>query len=1342
MRNLKIVLVFLFMLAVAVAPAWAQTIATANVAGTVTDPSGAVVPGADVTVVDSATNQSRTTQTNKAGHYQFVGLRVGVYTLTVKAKGFRQFEITNANLEVGKDYTFDASLEVGAATQIVEVRATVSAELQTMNSTMGSSLAGETILNLPALNRDVTGLLSYVPTSQPNFSGAESNETAGGIAGQTSDQNTYILDGGVNTDDLAGNNGYPLTVAGIQSGQVTGAMPTPIESIEEFKVNTNNTTADFNTSSGGQILMTTKRGTNSFHGSAYDYLQNSALNSNDFFNNLEAAVVGPKPVSRSNRFGGSVGGPMLPSMLGGKTYFYYNYEGYRYPRAGPIERPVPTNTLRHGILQFPDNASPTPNIVQYNLATSTQCGPTGGEACDPRGLGLNPVVSAMWNQYEPTNYDCSVAGTPVDGLNTCYFIGNISYPLSDNFMVGRIDHDFGSKWRFFTTYRWYHENNANTNQVDIGGLLPGDKLGVPASASRNILQPRYFVAGLTTTISPTLTNDFHFNYLRNFWQWVRAGAYPECESGSGACSGVDAGLEVGGEEATDVGTGLLPMNMDTQDARPRLWDGHDWDYRDTLSWLRGTHFFQFGGEFMHQWLHFDRYDNVVGGLTQPGYEVYDNGVNFTPAVQPIPCTSALTTNCLPASSIGAWNALYSDVAGIVDTTSVVATRSGSNLTLNSLGTPLHSYDLVQNYNLYFSDTWKIKPNLTLSYGLSWSLQMPPYETNREMSMLTDPTGNTSLNVSSYFAQVQAAANNGQAFNPLNTWAPIATVNAGEKYPYPPFYGGFGPRVSIAWSPGGNNRFFGHKTTVIRGGYARVYDRDLPINFIAGTTLGVGFLQSAGCEDPSSPTSHLAACPGSGGTTPATAFRIGTDGNNPPLLSLLTSTLPVPTQPGVNAPYAIVADGIQSNFRPGVSDQIDFSIQRQFGHDTIVELGYLGVWAKHLYQGVDLNDVPWMMKSGGQTFAQAYDNVSKALAAGQTPAAQPFFETSLAASGYCATFANCTAAVAANEAGNIGIAAVTNIWADLDSPSPVTGQPYLSFGNSFYGDTQCYYCYTDGSFGYSNYQALIMSVQKRAGHGLTLNGNATYGHALGTLSLAQTYTFANLSDPWMTRMEYGPQVFDRKFTMNVLGTYQLPFGPGHRYGNSNGVVKRLVGGWAISPIYSYGSGTPNGVYSDACYEYCDQAYGEGYDSAGDAAIPMLNTANLSNKAQRGITSNGVVGWHGDGFTNINLFGSNAAQVFNSFRQPLVGVDFRADAGGNTRGQARWNVDLGFTKDTNITERVHTQLYVQMFNALNHTKFLDPFNSLTDPADFGVIEGQYGVLNYNYTRIIQLGLRVSF
>jgi hypothetical protein len=656
------------------------------------------------------------------------------------------------------------------------------------------------------------------------------------------------------------------------------------------------------------------------------------------------------------------------------------------------------------------------------------------------------------------------------------------------------------------------------------------------------------------------------------------------------------------------------------------------------------------------------------------------------------------------------------------------TRSGNSLTANSLGTPLHSYDIVQEYSLFFSDSWKIKPNLTLTYGLNWNLQMPPYDTNKEMSIMTDAEGGL-FNTPSFINSVAAAAANGQTYNPTLAWQPIGVTNNGEKYPYPPFYGGFGPRVSIAWSPGGDNRIFGHKSTVIRGGYARVYDRDLPINFISQTVLGVGFLQSVACPDPTS----AGACPAT--SDPTSAFRIGVDGKNPPLLSLVTPTLPVPTEPGVNVPYSQVAEGMDPQYKPGVSDQIDFSIQRQFAHNMIVEVGYLGVYSRNLNQGIDLDDVPYMMKSGGQTFAQAYDNVYNAVAAGTTPAAQPFFESSLGASGYCGGFANCTAAVAANEAGNIGINDVWSLWHDLNNN--------FSFGKTLYhANGECLYCYISVSNGYGNYNALVMSLTKRTANGLTINVNGTYAKALGISGLPQTYTDASQTNLWDYHTDYAPQYFDRKFTMNVLGTYQLPFGPGHRYGNNNSVVKRLVGGWAVSPIYTYGTGLPMGVFSDEYY-IGDSAFGENpYSSNGDSAIPMVSTKALSNKAHLGVTSNGVVGVNGDGFTNANIFGTNAATVYNEFRQPLVGIDNSSNPTGQLRGQPRWNVDLGITKDTMITERIHTQLYVQAFNVFNKTQFSDPFNSLADPADFGALEGQFNVLNNNFTRIIQLGLRVSF
>jgi hypothetical protein len=1287
MRNSRIVLVVFFTLAVVVlAPALAlgqATIGVGTITGQVTDQTGGVIIGAQVTATDTATGISQEQPTNQAGRFVFTNVKPSTYDVTVTMKGFRKLSVVGQVVVVGGQVNLNLTLEVGAATQTVEVRAAPGAQLQTLNATMGQTVnAG--IVGFPSIGRDITAVLNFVPTAAPSFGGAESDYTAGGVAGRTSDQNTYTLDGGIDTDDLAGNSGYVNNF----SGTGRGAMPTPMESIQEFTVNTNNTTADFGTSSGAQMLLTTKRGTNSFHGSAYDFHQNSALNSNSWDNNFHGD---PKPVNHSNRFGFSAGGPMLPRVLGGKTYFYYNYEGNRYPRAGPIERLVPSDLLRQGILQFPGGLS-------YNLGS------------------VNPVVGGIWSKYEPEPNDNKFG----DRLNTLGYRANLSYPLKDGFMVGRVDHDFGSKWRWFTSYRWYRENNPNTSQIDIGGLLPGDTKGVPAAASRNVLQPRYFVTGLTGSLTPAVTNEFHFNYVRNNWQWIRAGAYPQDPN-------IPAAVEIGGQKYT---VALMPMNADTQNSRPRLWTGHDWNYRDTLSWLKGNHFFQFGGELYHQWLHFDRYDNVIGGLTQPGYEVSSVGIDMG-SVIPSDLPSAYTTS---------FESLYAMVNGFVSRASVVATRTGKDLKLNPIGTPMRSYDIVDSYHLYFNDSWHIRPNLTVSYGLNWGVQQPPYEVNGNQMLMVD-ANNKPISVADYLNSFKAAALNGDAYAPTLEWTTIGSAAGNRKYPYDTFYSGFGPRVSVAWSPTFNSGWlasvFGHKSTVVRGGYTRVYDRQFPIDFISSTVLAPGFLQSVACENPD----RSQVC--GNGTTPATAFRIGVDGNSLPLTP--SQTLPLPVEPGINTDYAVLAESMDAKYRPAVSDQLDFSIQRELKGNMVLEVGWLGVWSNHVESGTDLGSVPYMMKLGGQSFAEAYRNLYSALSSGQAVTPQPFFETALAGTSYCGGYASCSAAVAANEGSNILTQMVTTLWSDLDSS--------WNFGSVLPSTTQCYYCFPTTDFGYGNYQALIVSLQKRPSHGLTLNGNFTYSHALGTYNMSQTYTLQNFSDVWNPRVDYGPQYYDRKFVANILGSYELPFGKGRRWGGSNPFLSRLLGGWAVSPVFSFGSGLPLILYNqDPDFNDCGctQDFGQAWEGLNTAAVPLINTAQLSNSIHKGVIASSSVGANGNpenGGPGLNLF-ADPAQVYSGFRPPMLGLDERSRGTGQLRGLPRWNLDLGITKDTRITERVGLQFFAQAFNLFNNPQFSNPYLALQDPGDFGVpynpLTGvyQYNVLNDNYTRVIQLGLRLRF
>jgi hypothetical protein len=1285
--------------------ALAQVNGAGTVTGRVTDTSGAVVPDALVTLTDTGTNISQSTTTNTAGLYVFQNVKPGNYNVDISKAGFRKTAVPNQTVTVGQVLTINVALEVGAVTETVQVTATAEAELQTLNSTMGQALTGNAILQLPTIGRDVSSLLFFQPTSAPTFNGAEGDVTSGNIAGNFADQNTYLLDGGSNTSDLDGDNAVYL------GGNGKGVMPTPVESVEEFRVNTNNMTADFSSSNGGVVMVTTKRGTNQFHGSAYDFFQGDWLNSNDWYNNFHGI---DKPKSHYNRFGGSLGGPMLPDKLGGKTYFFVNYEGERYPRTGPFERLVPSDLLRQGIIQERDA---TGAVVQYNLKNAI-C--AAGQPCDPRGIGLNPLVNQMWSQYMPEPNDFSAG----DRLNTFGFLGQLAFPLSSNFGVVRVDHDFGSKWHWYSSYRYFGQINPTTNQVDIGGLLAGDKKGVPAVASNFPLEPRYFVTGLTTNISPSVTNEFHFSYTRNFWQYLRAGALPQL-------SGVPGAVEIGGESTN----ALIPMNIDTQNARQRLWNGHDFDYRDSLSWLKGTHLLQFGGEFFHQWFHFDRYDNVIGGLTQLKYIISSSGINFTPEFQPTRCSDTVTTNCLPSSEIGSWNGLYADVAGLLSQSNIVATRTGANLNLNPLGQPVRSFSIVDSYSLYFNDAWKIKPSLTLNYGLNWSVQMPPYELNGAQDVLVD-SNNNPITTAAYMANRLTAANNGEVYNPTLGFSPVGAAGKGLKYPYAPFWGEFGPRVSIAWNPDGGNgwlgKLLGNKATVIRGGYGRFYTKNLGIDLVSTPVLGDGFLNPVACTNPS----MGGACLGPSGVTPATAYRLGVDGNVAPLPPI-PQTLRSPVEPGVNASYEPLAFVLDNAFRPGSSDSIDFSIQRQLGGNMILEVGYVGVWAHNLYQGLDLNSTPWMTKVNGQTFAQAYDNLYFALAGNKPITPQPFFESALKGSAYCGGFANCTSAVAAQEAGNITTQSVTNLWQDLDSS--------FNFGPGLLSTTQCFYCYTEAAMGYSNYQSLVVSLQKKMSNGLTLNSNFTYGHSLGTIGFNQSYIFESVNDPWNLRTDYGPQLWDRKFTFNLLASYQLPFGQGQKWANTNPVAKRVLGGWQLSPILTIASGLPLPIWDGSFQEM-----GNGYAGYGCTAVP-ISSMSYSNSPHFGITSNGEIGVNGDvanGGTGVNLF-ANPAAVYNNFRPFLVGIDGSCGGGGILRGQSRWNLDLGLTKDTRITERFGFQFFAQAFNVMNHMMWADPGVNLQDPNNFGVLSGQYNALTLggagasaNFTRLIQLGLRFYF
>ena len=1317
----------------------AQSSDTGTVTGAVTDQSGAVVPGATVRLADTSTHEVLQTVTNDTGHFVFAGVKPGVYDITVTKANFVTYKVAAQAIKVGLPVTLDVMLKVGAATQTVEVTAS-GVELQTMNATVGNTVSGDLLKDLPSIGRDASTFVTLQPAVSPD----------GSVAGAVVDQSSFMLDGGQNTNDMDGSmQVYTPSFAGDPTGGIvsnqiggspTGVMPTPLDSVEEFKVNTANQTADFNSSAGAQVQVVTKRGTDSWHGSGYEYYFNNGFNGNSWDNNAVPPDEGgpiKQPIYHYNRFGASGGGPIInKEFLGGKTYFFANYEGFRWNNSTTFHMAVPSDNMRNGILTF--------NGIDYNLNTGTNCGPAGNAQCDPRDLGINPLVKQMWDTYEPAGNDPGCAGGLVgarcDGVNEIGYTANLALPYSSNFGVARLDHDFGSNWHFTTSYRYYKLVRATNSQVDIGGFFSGDTLGTPASVSVRPQQPWYYVAGLTTNINNHTTNDFHFSYLRNYWSWSNPGGVNQFDQLGGA-------LEPFGESATLV---LAPYNVNTQSVRTRFWDGHDYFFRDDVSILKGNHFLTFGGAYQRNWDWHERSDNGGGINYQPTYQLGESGGSGGGRVD--------FSSTLPAGvNAGTWARDVSAVLGIVSDSQIAYTRAGSDLSLNPPLTHAFDKSTIPYYNVYFSDSWHMKPSFTLTYGLGWTLEMPPTEQDGKQIELVDSSGQQ-LDTMSYLKQREAAALQGQVYNPEIGFALVGNTGSGQKYPYLPYYGSFSPRLAAAWNPtfsdGTLAKLFGRNQTVIRGGYSRVYGRLNGVDLVLVPLLGTGLIQAVQCRQNFMPVGGAPPLCGPNNPTIANAFRVGVDGNNAPIPAA-SPTLPQPTFPGYNAVASGAGEALDPHFRPNVVDSFDLTIQRQISSKFLLEVGYIGRRITHEYQPININAVPYMMTLGGQSFAKAYAAVETAMGcatsfnacnaatvASTTVAPQPFFEAAMNPA-YCAAYSSCTAAVVANEFGNFQSQSVWSLWSDLDNggfnfprsmqntaipgSSPCPGAPATDPPCGVQGQM------TSGvgvnaSVGHGNYNAAFISFKMNNWHGITLQQNLTWSKSLGTGALVQATSEYTVNDPFNLDNGYGLQNFDRKFIYNVFAMIDDPW---HK--NQQGFAGRLLGGWSLSPILAIGSGQPLGCSTPT------QAQSFG---AGDGSNFFTTENCILTKAASG----GSASLHRDGNDQeFNIF-ANAGATLDTLRPAILGLDNNTGGVGVFRGLPYWNVDIRLIKNIHITERMNLEFQYVVTNLFNHPVFLDPTGGdaqtglgpdTNDAASFGVVNTQG-----NNPRQMQFGLRFTF
>jgi hypothetical protein len=1290
---------------VTITPCSAQTAATGAVLGAVTDPAGAAVVAAGVELVNSATGVKSAVITGAQGEYAFPGVNPGTYAITVTSKGFRTSTVTSVDVQVNTSATVNIKLILGETNSTVSVTASESqVELQTADSTLGDVIGTQPLLSLPTRLRQAQELLLLQPGTTPQTG----SDNGASIAGALNDQTTFTLDGIDITDNS--------TNSTINSDQ--GARPTLIFSVEatdEFRVAIANANSTFNRGSGGQVSLVQRSGTNQFHGSLFWYTQNSDFNANSWDNNRLGIA---KPHVEDNRYGGRLGGPIIKD----KTFFFVEYEARRYPETFPITATVPTATLRQGILEFRDASG---NIVPYNLATSTLCGPTGNQACDPRGLGISPTMKAMM-ALDPIGNNPSAG----DGLNTIGFTGNAKSPLTDDFVTFRLDHNFNSKWRANGSFSYSRDLSYDPSPLVMDIRNPNDILNedfTPAWTNAIIL-------GLTGQLSSDLVNTLRFGDVRN----RNGGLRPQLSAIASelALPGTSDGSA--GYVAVTPNTFTPPISM-SNSVRTQYNDNVNTQFTDDLSWTKSKHLVQAGANFQRlpqYHIHTGKVGGSVNSLNAT--ETADSSFLVIPATdRPPTCSSSQSTNCLPSSVTSSWDSLYATTLGLMNDDNTFLVRNGQ-LQAQPFGTPIYMNALSYFASFYAQDTWRIRPSLTLTYGLSYSWQTPYNFSNQEEAMLVNASANNQIiSPEAYLQAKLSAAEQGQIYNPTLGFVPVK--DSGRSSVYNTDYGDVAPRAALAWNPafdgGVLGKLLGNRKTVFRGGFGIYYSRLSSEDSVVTPGLTAGFSSSitTGLTTCSASGSPGVGCNATSSNPAVSGFRIGVDGN-----------IPIPTfSPTITSPYIpannyseLISFGIDPNIKLPRIYTGDFTIQRNLGHGMFLEAAWNGRYGRSLISNVGLGASPYMFKdsASGQTFAQAYDAVSNELRAGQGVTAQPWFENQLPGYGKTNGFASTTAFLASREASSFTTGLVANLFDSASATAPGLNSIRSQLGLQPYDETSVNELLEVVNEGWSNYNALLLTL-RHTGTKFTFDVNYTFSKSLDTDQGVQNDS-STLGNPLVPGVDYGPSKFDHKQIFNALFVYNLPT----KFSRLPAALNQVVGGWHVSGIFSALSGAPVYVTEGS------QVWGGGQRSTfSSAAVPLVGISSIGTGLHSNVAGSGGVATNGNpatGGTGLNLF-ANPQAVYNDFGfvQLSSGID---GYGHPLRGLPFWNFDSSLGKRIVMAEHKALDFTFDFYNMINHPNFSAGAGSLTgSPVSFGVISSTVVPANrQSSARWIMFGARLEF
>jgi hypothetical protein len=838
---------------------------SATITGTVTDPSGATINGAIVTVRDTSTGFTRTTASNETGNYSLPGLRPGVYTVTVETAGFRRHQQTNFQVEVDQTARLDVQMQLGQTTEVVEVKAAAQL-LHTENATVGAVIDTKKIVELPLNGRNFVQLALLVPGVTP---GQPGNGNGGGISigGARSEQNAFQLDGVSNSDQWD---------SGI-------TFRPSVDSIQEFKIEVNNYSAEFGKGAGGQINVVTKSGTNLLHGSLWEFHRNDAVQARNLFqrdpNFVDSKGRFIAPPFIQNQFGAAAGGPVIKD----RTFFFGYYEGFRNVRGTTGLRSVPDAAIRSG--NFAPNLGAqvgTDALGRPVFANEIFDARTSREIFDPRQNRtvfirdpfpgnvippnrIDPIAAKIlqgdfWPAPNAPGSRDSRTGNPIQN-----FADGRSNRNTTNQYMGRIDHRLSESDTIYGRFGW---NDADSFSP---GSFPGNE---------RLTDNRQVVLGFnyTRVLSPSKVNEFRFG-----WQHERpnSGARRILEEVEVVRSLGIRGLPLAGAGAPVIGvSGFTGIDDGGENRR----DGNTFQFLDSFSFNTGRHFIKLGGELRRIML------DVVN---------------------------------IPANTRGDFNFGNPEWSGLEG-----FPATGNTFANFLLGLPRQksrrpgdhtSYLRATEYAGFIQDEWKFSQRLTLNLGLRYQLYISPKETRNNISAMRLRRPPTSFAEGGIFLckdPAKCAAINanlaplqlGLTLNDLHVdrlpevvvagqdGVPRSLVQLDKK--------NFGPRVGIAFRLTDN--------TTIRTGYGMFFDT-VPMSYFQDAVENIPTVR----EDQQSLSSFQFGLP------PTEAF-IGFGTDDPPIGSFT---------PGPNT-YDL-------NFRNAYMQQWNFGIQRQFGNTIVAEVSYAG-----------------------------------------------------------------------------------------------------------------------------------------------------------------------------------------------------------------------------------------------------------------------------------------------------------------------------------------------------------------------------------------------------------------